>query len=372
MARSGGDEFLVLLHRFQGLEYVEQTAERILGALQGRFEIDGREFFLSASIGVALAPADGGNARELVRKAETAMYQAKSAGRNSYRYFHPEMNTGAQRRMLIDAQLHHAIERNELAVHYQPIVDLEDGTVVAAEALLRWTNATLGPVGPDEFIPVAEASPLIHVLGAWVLARACEQAVAWRKLAGRSTPIRIAVNVSSRQFGESDFADKTLRTMGQYGTLPQELSLEVTESLLIDNPPVVAENLSRLAAYGIDISVDDFGTGYSSLGYLKHFSFSTLKIDRLFVRDVIEDPNDAELAAGIIALGHGLHMKVTGEGVETPAQLRFLKSKGCDQAQGFLFGKPMPADDFERWAEEQNLKMNEFLTGGLAGPGTPG
>ncbi|MAA74204.1 MAG: hypothetical protein CMN28_05810 [Salinisphaeraceae bacterium] len=365
VARTGGDEFLIVLSRFDEIGYVEQVAQRILHDLRQRFEIAGREYFISGSVGIAMSPSDGLTSRELVRKAETAMYQAKSAGRNTYRYFHPEMNVGAQRRMLIDAQLHRAIERREMSLHYQPIIEIGSGEVVAAEALLRWNNAVLGQIGPDEFIPVAEAGSLIHEIGAWVMEQACLQAVAWRDLPGRERPLKIAVNASSKQFAEPRFAGDMLAILEKTGASSQDISLEVTESLMIENPPVVAENLNRLAAHSIEISVDDFGTGYSSLGYLKHYSFSTLKIDRLFVRDVIEDSNDAELAAGIIALGHGLHMKVTGEGVESPAQLRFLQSKGCDQAQGNLFSKPMKATDFEQWATRQALRMNEFLTGGV-------
>lgn len=353
VARLGGDEFLIILPHVQQTLNSEAIAQKILQAMATPFVLSGREIYITASIGITVYPEDSDNAQVLLRNADSAMYQAKAKGRNSYCFFTQTMNEQAKQRMEIESQLRHAQERRELALHFQPVVDARSGKIVAAEALLRWHNAKLGNVSPATFIPLAEDSGLILPIGDWVLRTACQAALTWQQ--ADRPPVRVCVNVSVRQFRNSNII-RTLSSALEESGLPAHcLEVEITEGLLLDDAPEVQELLDKLHAMGIRISIDDFGTGYSSLSYLKKFPFDVLKIDQSFVRDVISDPEDAALASAIIHMAHELKLEVIGEGVETPEQLAFLSGNGLDMAQGYLFSKPAPAAEFSRMLEKRAL-----------------
>jgi EAL domain-containing protein (putative c-di-GMP-specific phosphodiesterase class I) len=271
------------------------------------------------------------------------MYTAKQVGA-SFRYYAAEMNASAFQRMTVENSLRHALERNELSLHYQPLVNLESGKVTGVEALLRWHHPELGMVTPDMFIPIAEESSLIIPIGEWVLGEACRQIKHWRE-AGYPD-LRVAVNISSRQLWQPNLVDTILRIVAESGADAAGLELELTESMLMRHTEETVAMLTKLRDHGIRLAVDDFGTGYSSLAYLKSFPIHTLKIDRSFIRDISEDPNDAAITSAIIAMAHSLSLGVIAEGVETAAQLAYIRGQGCDEAQGFYFSKPLPADQF--------------------------
>ncbi|MCF8481623.1 MAG: EAL domain-containing protein [Rhodospirillum sp.] len=345
LSRQGGDEFLMVLPSLPTAEGAGLVAESTMTALRKPFSIDGREIFVASSIGITLYPRDGQDAAELLRNADSAMYTAKAAGRNTYRFFSPEMEAKAERRLVVEGNLRYALAKGELRVAFQPLVDGATGETIGAEALLRWDNPQLGAVSPVDFIPIAEETGLIVPIGAWVLDQAIATAAGWRRRWGRD--LVIAVNASVRQFQGNDLAtlvDNTLRT---HGLPPHCLELELTESLLLDVTPTITGTLDSLSRLGVQLSLDDFGTGYSALSYLKTFPFDILKIDRSFIRDCVGDPNDEALARAIIAMARGLNLKVIAEGVETPAQMAFAKAEGCDIMQGYLFGRPMSADAFQ-------------------------
>lgn len=346
VARLGGDEFLIILPNIQQAQNSESIAQKVLRAMAEPFLLDGRELYITASIGITVYPEDSDNPQILLRNADSAMYQAKAKGRNSYCFFTQAMNERAKARMEIESQLRHAQEKRELALVYQPIVDARSGEIVAAEALLRWQNPELGAVSPATFIPLAEDLGLILPIGDWVLRTACQTALTWQQPGKRS--VRVCVNASVRQFRNGNIIKTISSALEESGLPPHCLEVEITEGLLLDDAPEVQEMLDKLHAMGIRISIDDFGTGYSSLSYLKKFPFDVLKIDQSFVRDVISDPDDAALASAIIHMAHELKLEVIGEGVETGEQFRFLWDNGLDMAQGYLFSKPTSATEFQR------------------------
>lgn len=342
-ARLGGDEFTILLERVSHPTDVGMVAQKILDALAAPVNIDGHDIFMSASIGITLCPDDATNAADLLRNADTAMYQAKDQGRGRYVLFTRDMNERIARRVAIENRLRTALERNEFCLHYQPQVDLDSGRIIGMEALLRWNPDDRGLVSPLEFIPIAEESGLIVPIGEWALHAACGQAQEWVK-AGFPA-LRVAVNLSGRQFRQQDLVGTVERVLRISGLDPARLELEITESMAMEDADRSLGTLSRLKAMGVSLAVDDFGTGYSSLSYLKRFPIDTLKIDRSFIKDMTEDPNDAAIAASIIAMAHSLKLKVVAEGVETSGQRDQLREYGCDEVQGYYFSRPVAASE---------------------------
>ena len=346
VARIGGDEFVVLLGDLDRPETARHVAQKVLEALSEPLALDGHALQVTPSIGIAAYPSDGEDVETLMRNADTAMYHAKQVGRNNFQFFTQAMNEAAQQRLQLENDLRYAVERGELVLLYQPQLDLRSGGIVGFEALVRWRHPQRGMVAPSEFIPAAEETGLIGAIGEWVLRAACAQAIDWHG-AGHTT-LQAAVNCSAKQFQEDGFValiDDILRSSGMPA---QRLELEITESVIIHHTAEVNARFQALEDMGVRISIDDFGTGYSSLSYLKRLSIHQLKIDQSFVRDIGTDPNDAAIVSAIVTIAHALGLEVVAEGVETAEQLSFLRAVGCDVAQGYLFSKPMPADEFER------------------------
>ncbi len=343
ICRIGGDEFVVIVEPADDTAEADEVARKILAALAAPFEVEGHHLHMSASIGVSLYPRDALDARTLTRSADTAMYHAKSRGKNAFEVFQPEMALRAQKRLKIEANLRRALAKDQLQLHYQPQVDLRSGRVVGVEALLRWHCKELGQVSPAEFIPVAEETGVIVELGRWVLQTACRQAAAWREQGLLDSIEHVAVNLSARQTRDAGLMDDISDILAETRLPPRLLELEITEGVLMENVHANLDLLQRLQAAGIHLSIDDFGTGYSSMSYLKRFPIDQLKIDRSFVHDV---PGDGEaIATAIIAMAHSLGLTVVAEGVETAGQLEFLRRAGCDIMQGFYFARPMPAEE---------------------------
>lgn len=346
VARQAGDEFLVLLPGIRDAGDAASAAQKILETLAAPFELQAHETYVSASVGVSLFPADGETLEQLLAAADKAMYQAKLAGRGSYRFYTAEMTEAMQRAAGLERSLRLAMTRGELSVHYQPIVDIAaGGRVVGTEALLRWNSAEFGPVSPGEFIPIAEDSGLIVAIGEWVLRSACLQAKEWSVAAGE--PRFVAVNLCARQLRQRDFAARVAGILVETGAPADLLILEITESATMHDIDAVAGILTEIQAMGVRIAVDDFGTGHSSLSYLKRLPINKIKIDRSFIRDLGADANDAVIVAAIIAMAHSLGLVVVAEGVETRVQLDYLLGLECDCVQGYLFGRPMPAGEVD-------------------------
>jgi diguanylate cyclase (GGDEF)-like protein len=351
VSRQGGDEFQLILQDGAGLERARRAADCILAGLRSELHVDEVQVALTASIGIAVGPGDGATLDELVRNADTALVRVKETGRNSYSFFTESMNADLRDKMAIHTQLRGAIARSEFEVVYQPQMSLRSGAMVGAEALLRWQNPVLGAVRPDRFIPLAEEFGLIGEIGDWVLDTVCAQIAVWRALG--HADIKVAVNLSARQFEDSCTVDFVLQTLERHGVPASCLGLEITEGTVMGDPDKAGAALKRLKDIGISISLDDFGTGYSSLGYLKRFAIDTLKIDKSFVDDVTDNPADAAIALSVVSLGHNLNMKVIAEGVETRAQLDFLREHGCDEMQGYYFSRPVAAEAFTRLLGDQ-------------------
>lgn len=342
IARWGGDEFTLILPQIQSAHDAAKIAKRIIRNLKAPFDCNGQELHITTSIGIALAPYDGENAETLLKNADTAMYRAKQQGKNNFQLYAPDMNTQALDQLVLANDLYKALNRGEFLLHYQPQIDLKSGQIVAMEALVRWQHRERGLVPPSQFIPLAEETGQISAIGEWVLQTACAQNRAWQK-AGLP-PIRVAVNLSARQFQQQNLVQLIDRVLSETGLAAQYLELEITESIAMQDVNVTISVLEKLQAMGVYISIDDFGTGYSSLATLKRFPLHTLKIDREFVKDLTTDAKDAALIQAIVALGHGLNLAVTAEGVETAEQQEFLASVGCDAMQGYWFSKPLPAE----------------------------
>jgi diguanylate cyclase (GGDEF)-like protein len=342
-ARLGGDEFIISLPDVADAGEAARIAARILGELAKPFRIADHQLHADGSIGIALYPADGGNAETLMRNADTAMYHAKESGRANYQFFSAQMTERVSRRLSTETDLRRALERGEFFLHYQPLIDLAAGRVSGAEALLRWPHTDQRCMSPAEFIPIAEDTGLIIPLGEWVLLEACSQAQAWQ---ARCPGLRISVNLSARQFRQKDLSGMIERVLGETGLAPSLLQLELTESMLMHHAEETVGILECLDEMGVHLAIDDFGTGYSSLSYLKRFPIHSLKIDRSFVHDISSDPDDAAIVTAIVAMARSLNLKVTAEGVETEEQAAFLRSLACHQAQGYHFGHPMPAVEF--------------------------
>lgn len=350
VSRQGGDEFVLLLHAVQHPEDAAITARRILKAMKAAHSIEGHELHVTTSIGISVYPEDGLDAASLLKHADIAMYQAKESGRQNFRFFKPEMNVKAVERQSMEEDLRCAMERNELALHFQPIVDLTSGAITGAEALLRWKHPKRGSVAPAQFIPVAEDSGLILPIGAWVLREACTLAKAWEH-AGFS-PIKVSVNVSALEFRSEYFLEGLTAILAETGLDPRLLVLELTESVLMERAKLGLSPLRMLREKGVKAAVDDFGTGYSSLSYLRSLKVDSLKIDKSFVHE-ITTTEDTTLVSAIISMGRSLNLQVIAEGVESAKVLAFLKAQKCDEAQGFYFSRPVAAEQFARLLEEQ-------------------
>ena len=341
VGRLGGDEFIILLRSLVDSYTIVGVVENLLRAFREPFKVDDKELILTASIGVAIYPDNGDNATDLLRNADTAMYQAKSLGRNTHSFFTKKMNDMVLRRLEIEGQLHSALERNEFEVYYQPKVDIKSGSVIGAEALLRWFNPTLGNVGPDEFIPIAEHTGLIVSIGKYVVEQALGFLAEWGSDHRRD--YTMAVNLSPCQFRDGDFISFVKKALGDANIKAERLEFEITEGVLMVGKMYVDDALVELYKLGIKLSMDDFGTGYSSLSYLRQYEFDLLKIDRSFVNGITLNKEDCDLVKATIAMAHSLDLLVVAEGVETVEQLTLLHELGCDIAQGYYFSKPIPA-----------------------------
>jgi diguanylate cyclase (GGDEF)-like protein len=352
VARLGSDEFVLLLGDLgqkvkESAAIVEGTGEKVLTALNLPFQLGRVAHMTSASIGLTLFKGDAGTAEETLKQADLAMYQCKESGRNAWRFFDPEMEATVRKRAALEADLRRALAADQFVLYYQPVIG-SDGTLKGAEALLRWIHPERGLVPPDAFIPLAEETGLILPLGEWVLETACKQLVKWAARP-ETANLRIAVNVSPRQFQKPEFVEETLMIIQSIGANPHRLELELTESLLVQNVDEIIAEMHALQSKGVAFSLDDFGTGYSSLSYLKRMPLNTLKIDRSFVRDVLTDANAATIAKTVVALACSLGLGIIAEGVETVEQLDFLAASGCDAYQGYLFSRPLPIEGFEQF-----------------------
>ena len=344
VARLGGDEFTILLPSLIHSDDAAPVAQKILDAIRAPFHIEERELFTSTSIGISLYPEDASDAETLIKNADTAMYQAKEQGRDNYQLFNAYVNARALQRIALEHGLRRALNNEEFDVFFQPIVDLRTGVVTGMEALLRWNHPELGSIPPSTFIPLAESAGIMMPIGAWALRQACMRAREWQK-AG-FTNLSLAVNLSVTQLQSVDLVQRVRATLDETGLPPEQLELEITESTAMQSPEISVRVLGELKKLGIRISLDDFGTGHSSLAYLKRLPIDTLKIDQSFVRDIDADPNSSAIVTAIIAMAHSLRLKVIAEGVELEEQAIFLRRYGCDMMQGFLFTKPVPADEF--------------------------
>jgi diguanylate cyclase (GGDEF)-like protein/PAS domain S-box-containing protein len=344
VSRQGGDEFVVLLSEVEQLEDGAITARRMLQAVAQSHSIDQHDLHVTASIGVSVYPADGLDADTLVKNADTAMYQAKENGRQSFQFFKPAMNARAVERQSIEEGLRRALERREFTLHYQPKIDLMTGAISGAEALIRWIHPTRGLISPADFIPVAEDCGLILPIGAWVLREACTQARTWMD-AGLPV-MSMAVNVSAMEFRDENFLDSLVAILGETGLDARSLELELTESVLMKHAASTALILQTLRERGMRVAIDDFGTGYSSLSYLRKFPVDAVKIDQSFVRQISTDGDDTTIVKAVIGMARGLKLRVIAEGVETPEQLAFLRAYRCDEAQGYYFSRPVLPQQF--------------------------
>ena len=350
-ARLGGDEFAIIQTDVQNIEDTIVLAQRIIDELCQPFDCRGIRLHSTASVGITLFPEDGENPEQLVKNADMAMYAAKAEGRNNYRFFLPSMHERVKERKTIEEDLRNALEHDQLELYYQPKIDCRTERVVGAEALVRWHHPDRGLIMPGEFISVAEECGLINRLGAWVLEKACKQTQIWRDttLPG----LRIAVNLSPAQFQDAELVSSVTRIVKDTAMPEGTLELEITESILMNNPEKAVSTLKELKALGVMIAIDDFGTGYSSLNYLKRFPVSSIKIDQSFVNDIHVDMDDKAIVDAVIGLGHSLNLEVVAEGVEEVEQLDYLREKGCDFIQGYLYSKPLPADTFVTWVTER-------------------
>ncbi|HEX8430387.1 MAG TPA: EAL domain-containing protein [Longimicrobium sp.] len=345
VARIGGDEFVLLLPGLSAPADVQRVASKVTDAVRAPFVLDGDELFVTTSTGAAVAPNDGGDAETLLKHADIAMYRAKDAGGDGFHFFTQAMNERARERLELETALRRALAAGQLVVHYQPVWDVEEGRVTAAEALVRWNHPQRGLIQPAAFLEVAEAVGLIAAIDVWVLRTACAELRRWHD-AGH-THLSVFVNLSARQFGRPDLLDEVRSALADAGVSPRRLELEITEGVAMRDAVVTEAVLRELKELGVRISIDDFGTGYSSFGYLRRFPLDTLKVDRTFVTDVDTDEGNAAIASAIIAMAHRLGLRAVAEGVERPGQMEFLREQGCDAVQGFLLSHPLPADEMD-------------------------
>lgn len=363
VARLGGDEFLVILGQGHAAKLdVTPVATRILEHFSEPFVLDGREATVTASLGVAVYPGDGKDVDTLMANADSAMYQSKSDGRHAMSFFSEDLSKNASRRLQLESQLHHALDRDEMFLLYQPIVRGDDGQTVKFEALLRWESQALGAVYPDEFIPVAESTGLIVPIGEWVLEGACEKLKYWREHGIKN--LRAAVNISATQFRKGiNLVDSVASVLDKNALPPDSLELEITEGLFLHDTPEIFNTLNTFTEMGVRLSLDDFGTGYSALSYLRRFNFDVLKIDRSFVQDVLTNEQDATLVNAIIAMAHGMGLEVVAEGAEEEGHIRFLQERSCDYIQGYFFSRPLPGEAFLEFINQDSGVQKQAIGG---------
>ncbi len=352
VARMGGDEFTLLLPQIEQRHDAAIVANKILQALSDPVKIEDHELYVTSSIGIALFPDDGKSADELMKNADSAMYQSKEKGGNHHQFYSADMNGEAGERLALESDLHKALERDEFELHYQPQVALTSGRISGMEALIRWRHSALGLIPPGRFIPLAEETGLIVSIGEWALNHACNQLKQWQD-AGLTAP-RVAVNLSARQFHDHDLPATVAAALAASGLAPAHLELEITESIVMHDATANIETMLKLKNMGLTLSIDDFGTGYSSLSYLKRFPLNTLKIDASFIRSLndTEDGDDGAIVKAIIAMAHSLGLGVIAEGVEEQRQLAFLQAQGCDEVQGFYFSRPLTADKMKQLLQQ--------------------
>ncbi|MEL7449183.1 MAG: EAL domain-containing protein [Pseudomonadota bacterium] len=360
VARLGGDEFIIALHGTGCTKHLSRVARRILDALAEPFDLNSHEVFVSGSIGMSVFPDDGRDVQTLLKNADTAMYHAKDAGRNNFQFYNRAMHATTLDRLALEADLRKAFERDEFELHYQPQVDQRDGRIIGSEALLRWRHPERGLVSPAEFIPMAEESGLIADLGEWVMRTACKQTRRWHDQGFGA--LNVAVNLSERQFRRSDLVAVVGKALEDSGLDPRRLDIELTESIIMTKAESTVNALEALKEMGMQVSVDDFGTGYSSLSYLKRFPIDVIKVDGSFIRDVATDPDDAAITRTIIAMARSLKLEVIAEGVETPQQAEFLAEEGCHLVQGYMFGRPMPADQLTELLQSRVQRSDDTAT----------
>jgi predicted signal transduction protein with EAL and GGDEF domain len=346
-ARLGGDEFILLLEDLDDPADAVAVVEHFLKRLQEPFQIGGREVAVGASIGVAFTAAEGLLPEDLLRQADVAMYAAKARGRGHYILYDPSMDAYPRERLELEADLRRALERGELLLYYQPIVELATGRIAGVEALLRWHHPERGLVAPAQFIPLAEETGLIVPIGRWVLHEACRQAQAWRQRYPAAPPLVVSVNLSGRQFQHPCLVDDVATALRETGLEPSCLKLEITESVAMEAGPTTVQILQALRGLGVQLAIDDFGTGYSSLAYLRRFPVNTLKIDRAFVDGLGQEEQDTAIVQSVLALARTLGLSVTAEGVEAPEQIAELRALACDEGQGYYFASPQPAEAVE-------------------------
>jgi diguanylate cyclase (GGDEF)-like protein len=359
VARMSGDEFTIIVEDIESADGAVAAAQRIQDSFTQPFHVSGHELYVTASMGIALYPEDGKDAQSLLKASDTAMYRAKETGCNNYQVYTSEMHRAVLERVELGNGLRKAITNQEFVVYYQPRIDLRSNITTGAEALVRWIHPIDGLIPPDRFIPLAEESGLIETIGEWVLMTACAQAAKWVKNGVLNADV--AVNVSARQFVRTDLVKVVERALSDTGLDPRWLSLELTESALVMEPENAVRTLHRLKNMGIGIAIDDFGTGYSSLNYLKQYPIDALKIDRSFVKEITTNPDDAAIAGAIISMAHNLCLKVVAEGVETSEQLELLRMMQCDEMQGFLLSKPLPAAEFERLINNMPKQTEQII-----------
>ena len=347
LARLGGDEFTIIVESIKGPECAAMIARRILDALTHPFMVESHQIYISSSIGISLYPQDDTDLDGLIRHTDMAMYRSKATGRGTYSFYSTDMSADAAARLSLEASLRHALERNEFVLHYQPKADLRTGQVTGVEALIRWNRPGEGMVPPDRFITMLEDTGMILPVGAWVIRTACAELASWDRLG--LPPLSLAVNLSARQFRHQHLIQLIADTLLDTGIDPHRLELELTESQLMEDSSVSRAMLASLAELGVKVAIDDFGTGHSSLSYLKRFNIDTLKIDRSFVREITNSEEDHAIATAVVALGHSLDLKIVAEGVETLHQADCLRALGCDEIQGYLLSRPLPAAQLIEW-----------------------
>ncbi|MEJ2143223.1 MAG: EAL domain-containing protein [Gammaproteobacteria bacterium] len=357
IARLGGDEFTVILQDISHREDAAEVAEKILATLSKPFILKDEKVFVTISIGIAGYPSCGKNAEALIQNADTALYRAKSEGRNNYKFFETEMNMAVSDRMTMINDLRHAVHKKDFILFYQPLIDTSSNKVTGVEALLRWHHPERGLIPAKDFVPLLEETGLIISVGEWVLNEACRQNMLWQQ--DGLPPVYVSVNLSVRQFHKCDLVNMVVNTLKKNQLDPHLLQLEVTESILMDNTKRTLEALDKLRKLGVRLAIDDFGTGYSSISYLKEYPFNILKFDQSFVQDMEHSINGAAIVAAVINLGHSINMSVVAEGVETHHQLNMLNERGCDHIQGHLFAHPMSAKNFTQWMKQKTSSLQK-------------